>query len=50
MLHKNKLGLAKGKLLVITGGILTSEYVKYPNKGKYWSKENDIPALLADSI
>jgi hypothetical protein len=42
MLHENKLGLAKGKLLVITEGILTSGYAKYPNKVKYWSKENYI--------
>ncbi|XP_054259672.1 piggyBac transposable element-derived protein 2-like [Macrosteles quadrilineatus] len=50
-LRKNvNLNLTNEELLVFFGGLLLSGYVKYPNKRLYWSKENDAPALLSESI
>ena len=44
------LGLNVDELLVIFGGMLMSGNSKYPNKRMFWSRENDVPALLAESI
>ena len=48
---KNRgLETTKEELLVVIGGILMSGYAKYPNKTMYWSKENDVPIILAEGI
>lgn len=44
------LGLTLDELLVVIGGMLMSGYSKYPNKRMYWSREKDVPPLLAESI
>lgn len=44
------LGLDTEELLVVIRGFLLSGYAKYRNKRMFWSKENDVPTLLLQSI
>lgn len=38
------------ELYVVFGALLLSGYAKYPNKRMYWSPDNDVPKILADSM
>lgn len=44
------LNLTRDELLVFFGGLLMSGYAKYPNKRMFWSREEDVPRLLSESI
>lgn len=44
------LNLTREELLVVFGGMLMSGYAKYPNKRLFWSREDDTPKLLANSM
>lgn len=44
------LNLTKEELLVVFGGMLMSGYAKYPNKRMFWSREDDVPKLLSESM
>lgn len=44
------LNLKLEELYVVFGALLLSGYAKYPNKRMYWSPDNDVPKILADSM
>lgn len=49
--QKNKsLMVTEDEIYVILGAMLLSGYVKLPNKRLYFSKDNDVPKILAGSI
>lgn len=35
---------------MVLGGRLMSGYAKYPNKRMFWSREDDVPKLLSESM
>jgi hypothetical protein len=50
-LQKNKsLNLTLDEIYVVFGAFLLSGYGKYPNKRLYWSRENDVPNILCESM
>jgi hypothetical protein len=50
-LQKNKfLNLTLDEIYIVFGAFLLSGYGKYPNKRLYWSKENDVPTILCESM
>ncbi|KAF9419654.1 hypothetical protein HW555_003932 [Spodoptera exigua] len=49
--QRNKtLMVTEDEIYVILGAMLLSGYVKLPNKRLYFSKDNDVPKILAESI